>query len=372
MDTEPTGSKENNRPSKKVLLCPLDWGLGHATRCIPIIQSLIDGGADVYIAGEGESMRLLADEFPAVKQLHLKGYRIRFSYRWSVGTYLMFNLPRLILRITDEHRELNKLIKTYGFDIIISDNRYGLWSKKVYTVFITHQLNIIPPPSFKYSASVLRFITRYFIKKYSACWVPDVEEFPGLSGNLSHKHTIPANVKYVGIISRLTGSNSVKKEENAYKLVAILSGPEPQRGAFEKILRQQLPHLHVKSLLIRGINGTENSEVVNGNLTIIDYVNSYRLSSLYINSDVIICRGGYSTLMDLSVNGNKVICVPTPGQSEQEYLSQLMAQQGYAVYSPQKDFNVAECYTMVNETSGIPKFKGNKLTHVISELLNLP
>lgn len=125
MNKELINIKETNKKYQKVLVCPLDWGLGHATRCIPIIQTLIDAGADVYIAGDGESMKLLADEFPAVRQLFLKGYRIRFSRRWSVGTYLLYNLPRLTLRIFKEHFELNDLIKSHGFDIVISDNRYG-------------------------------------------------------------------------------------------------------------------------------------------------------------------------------------------------------------------------------------------------------
>jgi len=361
--------KETNKKYQKVLVCPLDWGLGHATRCIPIIQTLIDAGADVYIAGDGESMKLLADEFPAVRQLFLKGYRIRFSRRWSVGTYLLYNLPRLTLRIFKEHFELNDLIKSHGFDIVISDNRYGLWSKKAFSVFITHQLNIIPPSSFKCTMSVLRFITRFFIKKYSACWIPDVEESPGLSGNLSHRHPIPPNVKYVGVISRITCGDDVKDRTDTYSLVAVLSGPEPHRTAFEKILRQQLPLLQEKSLLIRGITGTDNSEAVTGNLTIIDYAGSETLSSLYKSAGVIICRGGYSTLMDLSVNGNKVICVPTPGQTEQEYLSQLMASRGYAVYSSQKEFNAAECLMKVDKTTGIPQLTRTKLTQVINELL---
>ena len=38
------------KAKKRILVAPLDWGIGHATRCIPIIQQLITHNYEVIIA----------------------------------------------------------------------------------------------------------------------------------------------------------------------------------------------------------------------------------------------------------------------------------------------------------------------------------
>lgn len=347
----------------KVLVCPLDWGLGHATRCIPIIRELISQGAEVCFAGDGHALSLLKEEFPNITCYYLRGYRITFSAHISPGLKLILRLPSLIGRLMVEYIRLKKLVRDHNFNVVISDNRYGLWNKKCYTVFITHQLNIIPPPMLIFTAPLLRRLTRTFVQKYDECWIPDEPGNENISGRLSHNFPIPSNVKYIGLLSRFDQSNTAGSEacrmvipealSHNFDLVALLSGPEPLRSQLEVLLKQQLAISSLKSLLIRGVTGTSASPLVTGNLTIIDHLQSNLLESILRKGPVIICRGGYSTLMDLAFTGNRVICIPTPGQTEQEYLANKGNKENMLVYAHQNGFSLDECVMRVNQTTGI-------------------
>lgn len=363
-----------NCKSPIVLICPLDWGLGHATRCVPVIRELLLQGVEVVIAGDGDGMNLLAEEFPQIKQEFLKGYRIRFSKRLSVGNYLLLSVPRLIIRILIEHFQLKKLIRKTNAKVVISDNRYGLWNKRIFTIFITHQPNIIPPSGLYFIKPVLRYITRLFIRKYNECWIPDEESATGLSGELSHGFYLPENAKFIGPLSRFEHENKERHIQGgeiieAYDVVGIVSGPEPHRAQFEKILQDEFSNSTMKCLLVRGKIGEQHEPVVVKNLTIIGHVKASELYHILQNCKVVICRGGYSTLMDLSFTGNKSICIPTPGQSEQEYLSRLAASNGYAVYCTQHDFKLNKYYEKVTSTKQFSTNPG-KIAHFVKSMLN--
>lgn len=363
-----------NDYSPKVVVCPLDWGLGHATRCIPIIRELLSQGAEVVIAGEGSGMNLLRQEFPDLKQEILKGYRIKFSRHLPIGAYLILIVPRLIFRIIKEHNQLAQLVLRINADAVISDNRYGLWHKGTYNVFITHQPNIIPFSLLNFTKSFLRRITRYYIKKYNECWIPDFAVPPGLSGDLSHGYGLPDNVKYVGPLSRFdkerVHANIASGDTGfLYEIVAVISGPEPHRTRFEELLVEQITNTNLKSLLVRGITEVAAEPRVSGNLTIVNHLRSSEMYNVLAQSNVVICRAGYSTLMDLSFTGNRVICIPTPGQSEQEYLADSLSLKGFAVSCSENNFNLNDCYNSALNTSGLPVGSG-KLTEAIALLLH--
>ncbi|MBK7872558.1 MAG: hypothetical protein IPJ74_18690 [Saprospiraceae bacterium] len=132
---------------KRILVAPLDWGLGHATRCIPIVQELLDQDAEVLLATNGGAFELLRKEFPTLIVEKLPAYNIRYAngnMYWNVG----IQLPKIIKAIVSEYYTLKKLIHQYQIDAIISDNRYGCFSKKVKCIFITHQINILIPNFF--------------------------------------------------------------------------------------------------------------------------------------------------------------------------------------------------------------------------------
>lgn len=336
----------------KILVCPLDWGLGHATRCIPLIRELNKYNSEVIIAADGHSAELLKKEFPELTHIHLKGYGIKFSKYLPASTGMVFSIPFLLRRAYKEHTDIRNIIQMYNIDVLISDNRYGLWNKNVYSIFLTHQLNIIPPTWLNYTSVLLRKITRYFIEKFNECWIPDIESNPSLSGDLSHKGNIPYNAVYIGYLSRF--DNPCQVSENTYDIIAILSGPEPHRSELEKLLIKQLSEFQKRSLILRGVTGTNNEISRINNLTIIDHMPSEELCSLLTNKPVVICRGGYSTLMDMAHTGNKIICIPTPGQTEQEYLATYGASMNWFINIRQKEFILKQALQKLNETTGIP------------------
>ncbi|HEV2830549.1 MAG TPA: glycosyl transferase family 28, partial [Hanamia sp.] len=197
-----TISRDFNKIVKipRILICPLDWGLGHATRCIPIIKELIARNCEVIIAADTLTFSLLKEEFPSIVFLRKKGYEMKYS-RSKNGLWIkvLLQLPKIILKINQENRWLKKTIDQYKPDAIISDNRFGMYSKKVPCIYITHQLFIKTGKPF--TERVAQKIHHFFIKKYTQCWVPDFKE-NGLAGKLSHPGKIPSNVIYIGALSR--------------------------------------------------------------------------------------------------------------------------------------------------------------------------
>ncbi len=343
----------------RVLVCPLDWGLGHATRCIPIIRELIQLDAEVIVAGDGDAINLLKGQFPQLAFIYFKGYRIKLFKHLPAGASLLFQIPAILYRITQENRQLQKLVTNHQISIVISDNRYGLWNSKVRSVFITHQPNIIPPFLPAFIGPLLRSITRYFIRKYDECWIPDYEGENNLSGKLSHGFMLPSNVRFIGPLSRFDTeikSYALSKNEminSNFDLVALVSGPEPQRSNFERLLKSQLVKSPLKSLLLRGKLADDNLIEKNDNLTVIDHLSADDLFIILNDRPIVICRGGYSTLMDISITGNKAICIPTPGQTEQEYLAVKGHIEHTVVYASQKDFELVNCLSVINNTTGL-------------------
>ena len=198
----------------RVLLAPLDWGLGHATRCIPIISALIQQNCIVIVAAEGQIKTLLYNEFPDVQFIELKGYRIQYSrYRLWMPVKLLLQLPKILYRIYAENRWLKKAIKENSISAVISDNRMGLFHKKIPCVYITHQLTI--KTGNRFTENIAQKIHYHFINKFGACWVPDAKGNVNLAGVLSHPVLLPkTQVTYLGPLSRF----EKKETESKYDL----------------------------------------------------------------------------------------------------------------------------------------------------------
>lgn len=304
----------------RILVCPLDWGLGHASRCIPLIRAFAAAGAEVVIAADGPQLILLRNEFPGNEWVEFSGYKVKYSKKGNTGLKLVFTTPGLAFRIISEHFRIKSIIKKHRIDAIVSDNRYGLWNKRIRTVFITHQFNIIAPSNLGFTEPLLRFITRFFAGKYDECWIPDLEGNENLSGRLSHGIPLPANSSYIGLLSRFDFQAQLIHGKK-YDVVAIVSGPEPQRSIFEDILLKQLPPEGKKCLIVRGIPGNTTITSLRSNLNKADHLNSAEMFSILSSRPVVISRPGYSTLMDIAFTHNKAVLIPTPGQTEQEYLA---------------------------------------------------
>lgn len=305
-------------PAFRVLVVPLDWGLGHATRCIPIINTLLEQQVEVVLAGEGNQVKILEKAYPSLVILPLKGYRVTYSRNKNSFLFKMgLQIPGIISAIQYEKRWLNRVIREHNIHAVISDNRFGLYHPSIPTIFITHQLSIETGKT--WMNKIAQKINYHFINKFSECWIPDVATITNLAGKLSHPVKLPnIPVKYLGILSRF----KKQPEEKKVDLLIMLSGPEPQRSIFENMILSQLSTLDGSIVLVRGLpQASKKLLSENNQLTIHDHLPAEALNTLILQSKNIVARCGYSTIMDLVVLQQKAILVPTPGQTEQEYLA---------------------------------------------------
>ena len=321
-----------------ILISVLDWGLGHATRCIPIIKTLQNQGANITVACTPKLKNIFKKELENVDYLSLPGYNISYSRHQNLLFFsLLKQLPHLLAVINKERKWLQKICLERKFDAIISDNRFGFYHKKIPSVYITHQLFIETGNSFLNSWA--QKIHYRFINKFAECWVPDVKEMPGLAGALSHPKKLPQiPVHYLGIYSRFTKVELPKNIDYLF----ILSGPEPQRTIFEEIILKQLPEFPVaKMVLVRGLPLAEEIVSTQKNLKIYNHVAAAELSELIQSSNQIICRSGYTSLLDLVSLKKFAHLIPTPGQTEQIYLAKHMAGKNGFSFIWQENFSLA-------------------------------
>jgi uncharacterized protein (TIGR00661 family) len=312
---------------EKVFVCPLDWGLGHATRCIPLISEFLNHDCEVYIGGKGNSILILKEAFPDLKFINLPGFRIKYAEKPFFFLFLIMQAPFFLFSILKEHHLLRKIQDKEKFDIIISDNRYGLSNPNCQTVFITHQVHINLPKGLKIFQKAANRLIRYAINKFDECWVPDFPSDKNLAGVLSHHFENATNLRYVGILSRFSIPFQKEKIPIIYDVVAIVSGPEPHRTRFEIVLENQLRQFKGNSLLIRGLPGDLNF-VVNGNFSKVNHLSAAKLAGIIQNANYVICRSGYSSVMDMVALKRKALLVPTPGQTEQEYIAEYLKERG--------------------------------------------
>lgn len=355
----------------KIIVAPLDWGLGHATRCIPIIRELLKHDIEVIIAADlpanaqgkkqwqagGRAAQLLKEEFPQLTCIYLKGYHVHYSSSITTALSIALQIPKIIFAVAREHSELKKIIKKYRPHAIISDNRYGLWSKKrqVHTVFITHQLMVKLPKMISFLETVLHKIILSFVKRYNECWIPDVDGEKNISGDLSHKYPLPPNAKYIGWLSRFYSENGAA--EKKYDLLVMLSGAEPLRTELERKLTEQVKGTAHRTLMVRGVTEEQKQFSHQDNLIVVPYLNSKELSVTMHESDTIICRSGYSSLMDMAATGKKAVLIPTPGQTEQEYLAEELMKKKKCFSSSQEKFNLDEALKKSGNYKGWSEIK---------------
>ncbi len=297
---------------KRVLVAPLNWGLGHATRCIPIINKLLQIGFEVVLASDGRSLKLLQKEFPKLQTIEFPAYDVHYSSK-NMVINIAFQIPKILIAIWKEHRFIKKVVEEEKIEIIISDNRYGCLSKETKNIFITHQINIII--LFKPLELFVNKVNHFLINRFDECWIPDYTGEDSLAGRLSKCDQIK-NAKYLGPLSRMEEETIPKK----YDIIAVISGPEPQRTYFEKVIINELIAADKKSLIVQGKVEKKEHFKLNDKIEVVSFLNSVELNKAIQSSGLVICRSGYSSVMDLVKLKKKAILIPTPGQTEQEYL----------------------------------------------------
>lgn len=321
------------KQSINILVAPLNWGLGHASRCIPIIYALKENGFTPIIASDGASLHLLKKEFSNDIFEILPNYNIQYSENGKDFRFKIFKqLPKLFFAIRKEKEILQKILQKHAISGIISDNRPGIFSKQIPSIYITHQINVLSGNTSWISSK----FHQYFIKKYTECWVPDIAEGINLSGKLSHKKNSLKNINFIGPLTRFKKRNVVKKQG----LIVVLSGPEPQRTLLEEKLLMELAEYKRAILFVKGVMETEQKITTENNFTFYNYMEADELEIAIQESEYIICRSGYSSIMDLAFLGTKAFLIPTPGQFEQEYLAKKLKNEGSVPSCAQHKFTL--------------------------------
>ncbi len=357
-----------NTQNKTILIAPLDWGLGHATRCIPIIEILLERGCDVHLASAGRSYDLLKKEFPELPIHEISPYNVTYS---ETGFFIaiMKILPRIFLSIFKEYFDIKSLVKKYSIDAVISDNRFGCFHKTIPTVYITHQIMAKMPPAIKFLEYFVSFLHNRFMNRFTEVWIPDLPGRPNLSGDLAHKLTPPKHSRFIGLLSRFKKPSTIP--DPSIELLVILSGPEPSRTLFEKEVLTQLKEMQLPTTILLAKPDLPKQCYTDGNLTIYTHLSSEEIKEIILDSKVVLTRSGYTTLLELAVLGKKAIIVPTPGQTEQEYLAVKLHEEEYYFSQKQENLDIRHALDIVN-TYPPTQFdaKQELLEQAIDELIN--
>lgn len=316
----------------KILIAPLNWGLGHASRCIPLIQEWLNEGHEVVLGGDGDSLLLLRRHFPQLRFCPLASLRLQYSKSNSQVWAIARSIPHIITWAIKDYIMLRALLQTEIFDRIISDNRFGFYSKKVESIYLTHQLHIRLPNGWRWAESIATRLHARVYARYNKVWVPDRKgDENRLAGELSilsdreiKSYHLDSKIEYIGPLSRFSNQRREITPTEIYHTVCILSGLEPQRSLLEQELIKRYQDSRERVLIIRGVIGTPNMRITHRQISIIPTLNDKELAQVLLHATHIVARSGYSTIMDFEALGvlHKAELIPTPGQPEQEYLAQ--------------------------------------------------
>ncbi|MEO8734606.1 MAG: glycosyltransferase, partial [Flavobacteriales bacterium] len=320
----------------RILVAPLDWGLGHAARCVPIIKALITHGAVPVIGADKGPLALLSEEFPTLEHARIPGIEVRYTKGRSQAWAMAKQFPAMLRSVSEEQQLFDRLRRDLQLDAVISDQRFGIRANDVPSVLITHQLFPFTP----LLQGPLRRMNLRKVERFHRCWIPDVPEVPGLAGELSHGHHVPSNVHYIGPVSRFRDGD-VRASSERYRVVAVISGPEPQRALFEQKVITQLRIINGRHLVVSGTPGKQK-ERQDGNIRIVPHLKGEALRSSLLGAELIVGRSGYTTLMDLNALGRSALLVPTPGQGEQDYLGRLHSTIGDHIIQQQHELDFAK------------------------------
>jgi len=327
---------------------------------------LLQKGAEVTIVASGQPLAFLKLTFPELTAVKSTGIKVTYPESGSMALKMALSAPGFLTEIFKEHRWLEQFVKENKVDAVISDNRFGFWSNRVPSIYITHQVLIRLPGRMKVFEPLMYRLHGQFICRYTECWIPDAEGEPNLSGDLSHKYSRPGNAFYIGPLTRFLGYQYKAEEEDLKfqsDLLVILSGPEPQRSILEKIIHREIekePGMKVTILQGKPKNwGT--GEERNGT-KVYSHLEDHQIARLIRNARQIVCRPGYSTVMDLAILKRRALLVPTPGQTEQEYLGRYLSEKGWFRQVSQEKLSIEEIMAASRkETLSLPDFHAGDL-----------
>ncbi len=358
------------------MVAPLDWGLGHATRCVPLVRFMVQLGWKVTLAGEGPSLTLLSQEFPELTTIPLKGYRILYPKSGALLIpRLLVQIPKILKTIKLENEWLKESFALENWDLVISDNRYGLYHPKIKCIFITHQVWVLSGWG-NFIDRVLNKKLHQWIRQFNQCWIPDERENGGIAGVLSHPPVLsslfpclPAGrlfpTTYIGPLSRLTKQNCTEQNQ----ILVLLSGPEPQRSLLEQKLLEQIKQIDEQFLFVRGLPSASHKLENTRNVHFENHLASAQLSQAISSAKLVVCRSGYSSVMDLLKMDKKAILIPTPGQTEQLYLGKELAAKNWFVTQKQAELQLKTAIQLcLSDTQARPLLDFEAYKQVLADL----
>jgi hypothetical protein len=344
------------------VVAPLDWGLGHATRCVPIVRALLDRGWPVLLAADAGPLALLREAFPRLPWAVFPGARIRYPERGPLMAALAAQLPAFLAATAAERRWLAAVHARHPLGLVVSDNRYGARLPGVPSVLLTHQVSVRVPGLPGAGMAVHAALGR-LMRPFDAVWIPDAPGPDNLSGALSSRYGLPRRARWIGALSRMAEADPVPEawrpltEGDPFDAVWLVSGPEPAAGRFRRALREGALLGERRVLLVEGRPDGQPGWSDGGRLVSVAHLPGPALRRVLERAPLALARSGYSTLMDLGVFGRKAVLVPTPGQSEQEYLARRCAAAGWAVHAPQEGLDAEAALAAAGASAGLPDFR---------------
>ena len=321
-----------------ILICPLEWGLGHAGRMIPLASRLHDMGHNILIGAGEKHLSFFRNEVPGLTLINFPGFNPVYSRFLPQYIVLLFRIPALICHIIREHSGLKKIIRDYSIDIVISDNRFGLWNKNIRTVYVTHMPLIPFPRAFAFLEFTGVLLHRAVIRRYSLCFIPDLPGSVNISGRLAHTGRLPGNTRFIGILSRFMDlSSSGSEDHSSFRHnTVIISGPSPQSEILRKKLTDIFIDMEPPTIILGGKPGIKQDELRSGNIIYYNHLPSSAMMQVIKGSDHLVARAGYTTIMELISLNCSALLIPTPGQTEQEYLVRYLTEKGWFTSISQK------------------------------------
>jgi glycosyltransferase involved in cell wall biosynthesis len=402
----------------KVLVAPLDWGLGHATRCVPVVREFLRAGAEVELAVVKANANFFREVFPDLRQRLAPSYNIVYpKHGYNMALWLLKNSVHLNAVMRYEHHFAEEMVKRHGYDVLFSDNRFAFYSKNALSIYMTHQRRIAFPRAFAAFERIGVMWHANIMRKFDEVWVPDLEIYPGYAGSLSHSGATPGDkpMRFVGTLSRFSemvnvgnalgnapapvdlerevdlmsvsefmahsanvewdaapekrtsGNHSFEMRalglRAAYKVVAVVSGVEPARTQFEQQLREALLQIPGQHMMILGKPSAEQKTWTEGNIEFHTHLATNDFAEAVKRADFVVSRGGYSTVMDMAELGAKCIFVPTPGQFEQIVLAHDLSKAGYAVEIPADELSAETLASAFEKSVEMPKVEKQHLLH---------
>ena len=326
--------------SKRILISPLDWGLGHTSRCIPIIGCIQSLGHVPVVACNESQRSFIEETFSDIEIIHIDGYDITYS-KWNrfgqIG--VLSQLPRLNKVIIEEHNWLQQHAKLLKLDGIISDNRYGLFHSTIPSVIMTHQLKVQTGVG-KFADRTIQKLHYKYLDRFGATWVVDVPGITNLAGELSHPRHLPHRTTYLGLLSQFEGLAGKAYESVGDTLLVLLSGPEPQRTELSNMLWQQVQDHNGKVIFVDGSDIANTPARIPPHIIYHKRLAGKALAATLQGAGMVICRSGYSTILDLVALNKRAILIPTPGQTEQEYLGKCLSEEKVFYCTKQSEFDL--------------------------------